>query len=57
MRNYTSFSHAQRHIKYTIPPAVALTFLYRPLLNRLDLYKIFFLVTVSMRLEPLILPS
>lgn len=57
MRNYTSFSHAQRHIKYTIPPAVALTFLYRPLLNRLDLYKIFFLVTVSMRLVPLILPS
>ncbi|KAF4309965.1 Squalene/phytoene synthase [Botryosphaeria dothidea] len=41
------YDYALVHIKYTIPPAVALTFLYRPLLNRLDLYKIFFLVTIA----------
>jgi 15-cis-phytoene synthase/lycopene beta-cyclase len=35
-----------RHVKYTIPPAIALTLLYRPLLTRLDVYKILFLVTV-----------
>jgi len=35
-----------RHVKYTIPPAIALTILYRPLLTRLDIYKILFLVTV-----------
>jgi 15-cis-phytoene synthase/lycopene beta-cyclase len=37
----------RRHLKYTIPPAVALTLFYRPLLNRTDLYKIAFLVTIA----------
>lgn len=35
------------HIKYTIPPALALTILLRPLLARVDWYKILFLVSVS----------
>lgn len=35
-----------RHVKYTIPPALVLTLLYRPLLTRLDVYKILFLITV-----------
>ena len=34
-------------MKYTIPPAVALTFVYRPFLNRIDLYKIFFLIAIA----------
>jgi 15-cis-phytoene synthase/lycopene beta-cyclase len=36
-----------RHLKYTIPPAIALTILYRPFLNRIDLYRIFFLISVA----------
>jgi 15-cis-phytoene synthase/lycopene beta-cyclase len=36
-----------RHLKYTIPPAIALTLLYRPLFARIDLYKIAFLVTIA----------
>jgi 15-cis-phytoene synthase/lycopene beta-cyclase len=36
-----------RHLKYTIPPAIVLTFLYRPFLDRLNLYKIIFLVVVA----------
>jgi 15-cis-phytoene synthase/lycopene beta-cyclase len=34
-------------LKYTIPPAIALTFIYRPVLTRIDLYKIFFLITIA----------
>ncbi|OMP88916.1 Bifunctional lycopene cyclase/phytoene synthase [Diplodia seriata] len=41
------YDYALVHLKYTIPPAVALTFLYRPLLTRLDVYKILFLVTIA----------
>ena len=33
---------------YTIPPAVALTLLYRPLLTPLDLYKILFLIAIAL---------
>lgn len=35
-----------RHIKYTIPPAILLTLLYRPLFTKLDAYKVCFLITV-----------
>jgi hypothetical protein len=35
------------HLAFTIPPAIILTVILRPLLTRLDLYKICFLVTVS----------
>lgn len=35
------------HLKYTIPPAIALTLLYRPFLGRIDLYKILFLVAIA----------
>ncbi|TVY67543.1 Bifunctional lycopene cyclase/phytoene synthase [Lachnellula suecica] len=41
------FEYALVHLKYTIPPAIALTYLYRPLLTRIDLYKILFLVTIA----------
>lgn len=41
------FDYALVHIKYTIPPAIALTLLYRPLLQRIDAYKILFLVAVA----------
>ena len=36
-----------RHLKYNIPPAIALTLLYRPFLNRIDVYKIFFLIAIA----------
>jgi 15-cis-phytoene synthase/lycopene beta-cyclase len=36
-----------RHVKYTIPPAVLLSVLYRPLQTRLDTYRIVFLLAVS----------
>src|SRR5277367_896420 len=36
-----------RHLKYTIPPAIALTFIYRPLCTRHDIYKVFFLISVA----------
>ncbi|KAF2679437.1 Lycopene beta-cyclase [Lentithecium fluviatile CBS 122367] len=41
------FEYALVHLKYTIPPAIALTALYRPLSTRLDVYKIGFLITVA----------
>ena len=34
-------------MKYTIPLAVLLTVIYRPLLNRLDLYKVLFLICIA----------
>ncbi|KAF2131972.1 terpenoid synthase [Dothidotthia symphoricarpi CBS 119687] len=39
--------YALVHVKYTIPPAVLLTLLYRPLFTKLDAYKVGFLVTVA----------
>ncbi|MCJ1416334.1 hypothetical protein MMC32_002669 [Xylographa parallela] len=39
--------YALVHLFYTIPPAIALTVLYRPLLTRLDAYKILFLITIA----------
>ncbi|KAL1305964.1 hypothetical protein AAFC00_004101 [Neodothiora populina] len=41
------YDYALVHLKYTIPPAIALTVLARPLLTRLDVYKIFFLITIA----------
>ena len=35
------------HLYYTVPPALLLTLLYRPLFTRLDAYKISFLITVG----------
>lgn len=35
------------HLVFTIPPAIVLTLILRPLVTRLDLYKICFLLTVS----------
>jgi 15-cis-phytoene synthase/lycopene beta-cyclase len=37
----------RRHLKYTIPPALALTLLYRPFFNRIDVYKIVFLIIIA----------
>lgn len=37
-----------RHLKYTIPPAIGLTLVYWPLFTRLDLFKILFLLVVSL---------
>ena len=34
------------HLRYTIPPAIALTYGYRPLCTVLDVYKILFLIAV-----------
>ena len=34
------------HLKYTIPPAVLLTWLYRPFFTKLDVYKVGYLVFV-----------
>ncbi|TVY41851.1 Bifunctional lycopene cyclase/phytoene synthase [Lachnellula subtilissima] len=41
------FEYALVHLKYTIPPAIALTYIYRPFFSRLDLYKVFFLITIA----------
>ncbi|EME38955.1 hypothetical protein DOTSEDRAFT_75605 [Dothistroma septosporum NZE10] len=41
------YDYALVHLTYTIPPAILLTALYYPLLTRLDLYRIAFLVTIA----------
>ncbi|ORY05472.1 Lycopene beta-cyclase [Clohesyomyces aquaticus] len=41
------FDYALVHVKYTIPPAILLTLLYRPLFTRLDVYKVVFLITIA----------
>ncbi|KAF2856543.1 Lycopene beta-cyclase [Plenodomus tracheiphilus IPT5] len=41
------FDYALVHLKYTIPPAVFLTLLYRPLFTKIDIYKVTFLVTIA----------
>ncbi|KAK8155188.1 Squalene/phytoene synthase-domain-containing protein [Phyllosticta citrichinensis] len=41
------FDYALVHLKYTIPPAIVLSIAYRPLLTRLDLYRIAFLVVIA----------
>jgi 15-cis-phytoene synthase / lycopene beta-cyclase len=38
---------SSRHLKYTIPPAIALTLIYRPLCTRLDIYRVLFLIGVA----------
>lgn len=43
----TAVDLIHRHLKYTIPPGIALTILYRPFLNRIDLYKIAFLIAIA----------
>ena len=35
-----------RHLKYTIPPAAVLTWLYRPFFTKLDVYKVVYLISV-----------
>ncbi|KAL6713461.1 hypothetical protein ACLMJK_008926 [Lecanora helva] len=41
------YEYALVHIKYTIPPAVALTLCYKPLLTNLGVYKILFLIAIA----------
>ncbi|KAF4553201.1 Squalene/phytoene synthase-like protein 2 [Elsinoe fawcettii] len=41
------YDYAWVHLKFNIPPALVLTFLYRPLLTRLDVYRILFLITIA----------
>jgi len=41
------FDYALVHLKYTIPPAIGLTILYRPFFARIDLYKIWFLIAIA----------
>ncbi|EMD90081.1 hypothetical protein COCC4DRAFT_184940 [Bipolaris maydis ATCC 48331] len=41
------FDYALVHLKYTIPPAVLLTWLYRPFFTKLDAYKVFYLIFVA----------
>lgn len=36
-----------RHLTYTIPPAILLSILYSPLCTKLDLYRIAFLITIA----------
>ncbi|KAI1392275.1 Squalene/phytoene synthase-domain-containing protein [Hypoxylon trugodes] len=42
-----AFDYALVHVKYTIPPAILLTFVLKPLLTKLDLYKSFTLILVA----------
>ncbi|KAI4713385.1 hypothetical protein J4E89_002365 [Alternaria sp. Ai002NY15] len=41
------FDYALVHLKYTIPPAVLLTWLYRPFFTKLDVYKVVYLIVVA----------
>ncbi|KAF2839060.1 Lycopene beta-cyclase [Patellaria atrata CBS 101060] len=41
------YEYALVHLKFTIPPAIILSVLYRPLVTAADIYKIVFLVTVA----------
>ncbi|KAJ4293258.1 hypothetical protein N0V90_008540 [Kalmusia sp. IMI 367209] len=41
------FEYALVHVKYTIPPAILLTLLYRPLFTKLDVYKVSFLISIA----------
>lgn len=41
------FKYALVHVKYTIPPTIILSLIYRPLLTKLDIYKIAFLITIA----------
>lgn len=41
------FEYALVHIKYTIPPAVLLTLLYWPLITRIDVFKLAFLISIA----------
>ncbi|KAF1983866.1 Lycopene beta-cyclase [Aulographum hederae CBS 113979] len=41
------YEYALVHVKYTIPPALTLTFFYRPLWTRLDVYKVLFLISIA----------
>ncbi|PQE22891.1 putative geranylgeranyl-diphosphate geranylgeranyltransferase (AL-2) protein [Rutstroemia sp. NJR-2017a BBW] len=41
------FDYALVHLKFTIPPAIALTYVCRPLLHRIDVYKILFLIAIA----------
>jgi hypothetical protein len=41
------FDYALVHLKYTIPPAVGLTWLYRPFFTKLDVYKVVYLILVG----------
>ncbi|MCJ1358233.1 MAG: hypothetical protein MMC33_008232 [Icmadophila ericetorum] len=41
------YDYALVHLKFNIPPAIFLTFLYRPLLTRLNAYKIIFLIVIA----------
>ncbi|CZR63947.1 probable geranylgeranyl-diphosphate geranylgeranyltransferase (AL-2) [Phialocephala subalpina] len=41
------FEYALVHLKYTIPLGIALTIVYRPFLNRIDLFKIAFLIAIA----------
>ncbi|KAI0847650.1 Squalene/phytoene synthase-domain-containing protein [Daldinia vernicosa] len=42
-----AYDYALVHLKYTIPPACILTFILKPLLTKLDLYKTFTLILVA----------
>ncbi|KJZ75183.1 hypothetical protein HIM_05377 [Hirsutella minnesotensis 3608] len=42
------YDYALVHVKYTIPAAVALTCLHRVVLTRLDVYRIFALITIAL---------
>jgi hypothetical protein len=44
--NFACWTNGSSHAIYTIPPAIGLTLLYRPLITKLDVYKIVFLITV-----------
>ncbi|KAI9674049.1 MAG: hypothetical protein M1829_003892 [Trizodia sp. TS-e1964] len=41
------YDYALVHLKYTIPPAIILTLLYKPFLTRLDVYKLAFLIGIA----------
>ena len=46
-RKQSMLTRPPSHLQYTIPPALILTLLYRPLSTAIDVYKVLFLILVS----------
>lgn len=46
--NMSDPTYWDRHVQFTIPPAIALTLLYRPFFTPRDVYRIVFLVTIAL---------
>ena len=51
LQEYTLNDSFFSHLRYTIPPALLLSFVLAPLLTRTDVYKVSFLITAGFTLS------